>query len=170
MRLEPLYILRYSYPVDWEIDLKGPLGTEEHHFLFAEGQTEGRVAGVFRGSNHPRRRTDENYAMNMQGVIHTNDGVTILADFRGYGRSRKRSDELYEAASIASEATKFRRQVVGFARHVTDSPKYHWLNDAVCAVAGEVRAPVGIPSAQLKQGDVKLVFSVSEVIFEPPPE
>jgi hypothetical protein len=170
MRLEPLYTLRYSYPDAWSIDLKGPNGTEEHHFLLAEGLTVGRVAGVFRGSNHPRRRTDENYAMNMQGVILTDDSATIMADYRGYGRSRSRSDELYEAASMASEATKFRRQVVGFARHVTESPKYNWLNDAVCAIAGEVRSPVGVPSGQVKQGDVKLVFSVSEVVFEPPPE
>ncbi|MCI4346181.1 MAG: DUF3237 family protein [Thermoplasmata archaeon] len=170
MRLEPLYTLRYTHPDDWEIDLKGPNGTEEHHFLFAEGRTEGRVTGAFRGSNHPRRRTDGTYAMNMQGVLRTNDSATIMADYRGYGRSRARSDELYEAASMAGEATQYRRQVVGFARHVTDSAEYLWLNDAVCALAGEVRSPVGVPSGELKQGDVKLVFSVSELIFEPPPE
>jgi uncharacterized membrane protein len=170
MRLEPLYTLRFHYPDHKTIELSGAKGTEEHHFLFAEGEAEGRVAGTFRGSNHPRRRTDETYAMNLQGFIETHDGGTVLLDYTGYGRSRARSDELYARASMSTESIKFRRQVVGFARHVTDSPKYAWLNDAVCAIAGEVRSPVGVPPAEAKQGSIQLVFSVAEVIWEPPPE
>ena len=150
--------------------MAGAKGTEEHDFYLAEGRCDGRIAGTFRGSNHPRKRTDETYAMNLQGLIETNDAATIMLDYRGYGRSRKRSDELYQAASVAGDATKFRRQVVGFARHVTDSPNYDWLNDAVCALAGEVRVPVDVPGGQFKQEDVKLVFSVSEVVWEAPPE
>lgn len=170
MRLEPLYTMRFSYPDGWGVALSGAKGTEEYDFYFAEGRCEGRVAGTFRGSNHPRRRTDEAYEMDLQGFIETSDSATIMLDYRGYGRSRKRSDELYEASSMASEATTFRRQVVGFARHVTDSPKYDWLNDAVCAIAGEVRVPATVPSELLKQADVKLVFNVAEVVWESPPE
>ena len=69
-----------------------------------------------------------------------------------------------------TEQTRFRRQVVGFAKHTTSNGKYFWLNDSVCAIAGEVRSPTGIPRDQVKQADVKLVFSVSEIIWEPLPE
>jgi hypothetical protein len=72
--------------------------------------------------------------MNVQGFIETNDSALIMLDYQGYGRSRDRSDQLYARASLASEKTKLRRQVVGFARHITDSEKYRWLNDAVCAI------------------------------------
>jgi hypothetical protein len=45
-----------------------------------------------------------------------------------------------------------------------------WLNDAVCAISGEVRAPVGIPREQVGQLDVTLVFDVAELIWESPQE
>jgi hypothetical protein len=93
-----------------------------------------------------------------------------MLDYQGYGRSSDRSQDLYKLTPASNPATKFRRQVVGFARHTTNSEKYRWLNDAVCAVAGEVRVPMEILPQQLKQADVKLVFSVAEVIWEPPPE
>jgi hypothetical protein len=78
--------------------------------------------------------------------------------------------KLYKAYSAANEKTKYWRQVVGFARHVTDSEKYRWLNDAVCGISGEVRAPVGVPREHVKQQDVKLVFDVAELIWESPRE
>jgi hypothetical protein len=170
MRLEPLYTIRFSYPDDVGISLVGKKGTEEAHFLFAEGTCEGRVSGKFRGSNHPRRRTDETFLMNIQGYIETRDRALIMLDYQGYGRSTDRSQALYNTYSAANEKTKFRRQVVGFARHVTDNEKYSWLNDAVCAISGEVRAPVGIPREQVKQPDVTLVFDVAELIWESPRE
>ena len=170
MRLEPLYTLRYHYPEAWDVSLVGSNGKEGHNFLFAEGACTGRIAGTFRAANHPRQRTDGTYGMDMQGLIATEDGATILADYRGYGRSRARSDELYAEAGLAGPTTALRRQVVGFARHVADAPKYAWLNDAVAAIAGEVRVPPGIPADQLKQGDVQLVFQVDELRWEAPPE
>lgn len=170
MRLDPLYTLRFFYPQGWSIGLVGKKGTEEDHFYFAEGTCEGRVAGRFRGSNHPHRRTDETFMMNIQGLIETNDSALIMLDYQGYGRSTDRSQELYKRALAANEKTSRRRQVVGFARHVTDSEKYRWLNDAVCAIAGEVRAPLETPTDKIKQADVNLVFNVAEVIWESPPE
>ena len=152
------------------MELSGAKGTEQLDFYFAEGRCEGRVSGNFRGSNHPRKRTDETYAMNVQGFIETDDAATIMLDYRGYGRSRQRSDALYAATAAASDQTRIRRQVVGFARHLTDSPKYSWLNDAVCAISGEVRPPIGVPRESVKQADVKLVFSVAELVWEAPPE
>lgn len=169
MRLEPLYTVRFLYPDGWGIALSGAKGMEEHDFYFAEGRCEGRVTGTFRGANHPRKRPDETYEMNLQGFIETTDGATLMLDYLGYGRSRRRSDELYAAAHLASEDSRFRRQVVGFARHVTANPGYAWLNDTVCAIAGEVRVPPEIPPERLKQADVQLVLSVDELEWEPPP-
>ena len=97
--------------------------------------------------------------MNMQGFIKTEDGALIMTDYKGYGRS----------ASLTSAKYRF-RQVVGAAWHVTDNEKYRWLNDSVCAISGEVRRPIDLPPEQVKQGDVELVFSVAEIIWEPPPE
>ncbi len=170
MWLDPVYTLRLCYPQGWNVNLAGKKGTEEDHYYFAEGECQGRVTEKFRGSNHPHRRTDETFVTNIQGFTETRDSALIMLDHQGYGRSRDGSDELYKLASVGSEKTKFRRQVVDFARHATDNEKYQWLNDAVRATSGEVRAPMGIPSDQIKQADVKLVFSVAEVVWEPPPE
>src|SRR5579864_7764615 len=137
MKLKPLYIIRYFYPDDWGVSLKGSLSdsqsaiAEEEHFLFAKGRCEGAITGEFQGANHPRRRVDRTYAMNMQGFIKTDDGALIMTDYRGYGRS----------AVMTSAKHRF-RQVVGAAWHVTDSEKYGWLNDSVCAISGEVRRPL----------------------------
>jgi len=68
------------------------------------------------------------------------------------------------------EKSRFRRQVVGYATHVTGIEKYRWLNDSVCAISGEVRVPKEIPADQIQQSDVKLVFSVGEIVWEAPPE
>jgi hypothetical protein len=170
MRLEHLYTIRFFYPDGWQVNLTGKKGTEEDHFYFAEGKCEGRISGRFRGSNHPHRRIDENFAMNLQGFIETDDSSLIMLDFQGFGRSTDRSQELYKLLPTPNPATRFRRQVVEFARHTTDSEKYLWLNDAVCGISGEVRAPTGIPREQVKQADVKLVFAVAELMWEPPPE
>ena len=170
MRLESLYTIRFFYPDGWQINLTRKKGTEEDDFYFDEGKCEGRITGKFRGSNHPHRRTDETFAMNIQGFIETDDSALIMLDYQGYGRSSDRSQELYKLIPNTNPATKFPRQVVGFAKHTTESDKYRWLNDAVCAVAGEVRVPMEIPPEKLKQADVKLVFSVAEVIWESPPE
>lgn len=87
--------------------------------------------------------SDKSFAMKLQGFIKTDDGAMIMTDFRGYGRSVQRSQFLY-AASLG-EKTRRRRQVIGAAWHVTDCQKYSWLNDSICAIAGEVRAPIDIP-------------------------
>lgn len=159
MQLKPLYTVRFSYPEAWAVELKDPsesssMVTEEEHFLFAEGKCKGVVSGEFRGANHPHRRVDKTFVMNLQGFIKTDDGALIMTDYRGYGRTYPKG----------------RRQVVGAAWHVTDSEKYRWLNEVVCAIAGEVRSPVGVPADKIKQGDIKLVFDVAEVVWEAPRE
>jgi hypothetical protein len=117
------------------------------------------LTGEFQGANHPHRRIDKTFAMNMQGFIKTDDGALIMTDYKGYGRS------------VVTTSAKYKfRQVVGSAWHVTDNEKYRWLNDSVCAISGEVRRPVDVSPEDVKQGDVKLVFSVPEIVWEPLPE
>jgi hypothetical protein len=173
MRLRPLYTVRFFYPKDYGVEIKNPedataTSKEEELFFFAEGTCEGIISGRFKGANHPRRRADSAAVMNLQGFIETDDGALIITDYQGYGRSYQRSQKLYGDAS--DEKTKFRRQVVGMAKHYVDADKYRWLNDAICAIAGEVRSPANIPPERMKQADVVLVFSVAELVWEAPPE
>ena len=148
MQIRRLYTLRFDYPEGWDVELAGPGGSEEHHYYFAVGRCEGTISGRFRAGNHPRRRTDRTFAMNMQGVIETDDGAVIMINYQGYGRA-------YPPG---------RRQVVGAAWHLSNHEKYRVFNDAVCAIAGEVRAP----TPEKTQGE--LMFEVSELVWEPPPD
>jgi hypothetical protein len=141
MRLEPLYRVSFEYPDAWAVELDGLA----HHFFVAEGRCEGAIAGRFRGANHPVRRAEGTFCPDFQGVIETDDGATVLFDYRGYGRA-------YPVG---------RRQIVAFAFHVSDDGRYRRLNDVVCACAGEVRVD--------DEGTV-LVLDVAELVWEPPAE
>ena len=152
MQLRPLYTLRFHYPQGWDVELTGPGGTEEHHYYFAEGRCTGAITGRFRAGNHPRRRTDRTFTMNMQGFIETDDGATIMVDYQGYGRA-------YPVG---------KRQVVGAAWHVTNHERYRRLDDAICTIAGEVRVPA--TEGPIEQRQVQLVFEVAELVWEPPPD
>ena len=143
MRLEPLYRLRFTYTAEWGVNLTGAAGTESRHFFLAEGRCEGRLAGRFRGANHPRRRTDGTFEPDFQGIIETDDGAVVYVDTRGYGRA-------YPAG---------RRQIVGTSTHLSEDPRYAWLNDVVTVLTGEVRMRPG--------QDVELVCDVAELIWEP---
>jgi hypothetical protein len=145
VRLEPLYRVTFHYPEAWFVELEGERGTESEHFFIAEGRAEGRVTGRFRGANHPHRRTDLTYLPDFQGVIETDDGATVMFDYRGYGRA-------YPVP---------RRQVVGAATHLASDDRYHWLNDVVCAIAGEVRP-------REDAGSVEIVLELAELVWEPP--
>ena len=150
MRLKPLYTVRLHYVDGWGVELKGEGGREEQHFYFAEGTCSGTISGRFRGANHPRRRTDETFTPDFQGVIETDDGALIVFDHQGYGRSYPKG----------------RRQIVGAAWHMSDHEKYRWLNDSICVFTGEVRTP----GEQYQLSDVELVVEVSELVWEPPAE
>ena len=144
MKLEPLYRVTFHYPEAWFVELEGERGTESEHFFIAEGRVEGRVAGRFRGANHPHRRTDLTYEPDFQGVIETDDGATVMFDYRGYGRAYPED----------------RRQVVGTATHLAADERYRWLNDVVCAIAGEVR-----PRADA--GGMEVHLELAELVWEP---
>jgi hypothetical protein len=147
MQLKALHTVRFAYPEGWQVELKGDLGTEEQHFYFAEGHVDGAIQGVFRGSNHPRRRSDGVFQMDFQGFIESVEGGLIMVDYRGYGRT-------YPGG---------RRQVVGAAFHISDHEKYKRLNDSVCVIEGEVRRPQSLQEP-IEQKVVQLVFNVSELI------
>jgi len=151
MQLKPLYQLRYRYTDEWGIGLTGSAGREEQHFFFAEGATTGRITGRYRAANHPRRRTDLTYVPDMQGVIETEDGAIVFADWHGYGRA-------YPAG---------RRQIVGAVYHLSEDERYKWLNDSVCVLAGEVRYP-NPPPQEYQLGAIELVIDVSELVWEAP--
>ena len=144
MKLEPIYRVTFHYPEAWFVELEGDRGTESEHFFIAEGRVEGRIAGRFRGANHPHRRTDLTYEPDFQGVIETDDGATVLFDYRGYGRAYPEG----------------RRQVVATATHLASDDRYRWLNDVVCAIAGEVRPDDA-------DGATNIVLDVAELVWEP---
>ena len=139
MRLEPLYVARFHYPGAWAVDVGAG---EQQHFFLAEGRVEGRLTGRLRGANHPKRRSDGTFEPDFQGVLETDDGAVVYFDWQGYGRA-------YPAGA---------RQIVAFARHLSDDERYRWLNDAVCAAVGEVR---GEPRP------MELVLEVAELVWEP---
>ena len=149
MQLKPLYTVRFHYPELWAVGIGE--GDEAEYFAFAEGTCTGRLLGRFRGANHPHRRVDHTFGMDIQGLIETDDAATIIFDYMGYGRAYPKG----------------RRQVVGAAKHYSDHERYQWLNDSICAIAGEVRSP-NKPAEELKQGDIELVFDVSELVWEAP--
>ena len=147
MRLEPLYRVVFHYPEAWFVELEGERGVESEHFFIADGRADGRIAGRFRGANHPHRRTDLTYTPNFQGVIETDDGATVMFHYGGYGRAQPEDA----------------RQVVGYALHVAGDERYRWLNDVVCPLVGEVRP-------RDDAGGMQIVLEVAELVWEPPAE
>jgi hypothetical protein len=145
MRLEPLYRARFSTSRSWSVELTGPGGTESQNFLLTEGHCEGRIAASWRGANYPRRRTDGTLTPDFRGVLETDDGATILFAWHGYGHAN---------AAGAS-------RLAGSMTHITDDERYRWLNDTVCAVAGEVR-----PRQEGAAG-LDVVLDVSQLVWEP---
>ena len=122
MRLEPLYRVTFTTPESWSVELTGPNGRETQSFLIAEGRSEGRLSARYRAANYPRGRVDGALVPDFRGVLETDDGATILFSWHGYARA----------------PTGNARELVGSISHVSDDPRYRWLNE-VCPVAGEVR-------------------------------
>jgi hypothetical protein len=155
MRLESLYRVRFIYPEGWAINITGAQGSEGQHLYFAEGSVQGRINGRFRASNFPRRRTDNTFTPNFHGVIQTDDDAAILFEYHGYGRA-------YPAN---------RRQWVVAAIHLSEDPRYQWLNDVICVGTGEVRArmdaEVGGGGARPRNPIADLFLEVAELIWEP---
>jgi uncharacterized protein DUF3237 len=155
MQLKPLYRLRFDYPQSWSVELTGEGGTEEQHFLYAEGRAEGRISGKFHATNFARRRTDKTYLTAIYGVIETDDGAAIMLEYRGFGRAYR---EPYKTQSPN------RRQWVATATHVSQDPRYLWINDVVCVGTGEVRPKT---EGRTDTNPSDLVLEVAELVWEP---
>ena len=144
MRLEALYRARFSAAHSWSAELTGDGGTEGQNFLITEGRCEGQIAASWRGANYPRRRTDGTLTPDFRGVLETDDGATILFACRGYLRT-------------GASGT---RELVGSMTHITDDQRYLRLNDAYCAVAGEVRH-------RPEQSPAGVVLDIYELVWQP---
>jgi hypothetical protein len=136
MRLEPLYRIRWTTPEGWSVDLFD--GAEGQSFFLAEGRCEGQVTGRFRAANFPRRRADGTLVPDFRGVVETDDGAVLMVALHGYLRTERSG----------------RRELLGSMTHLSDDERYARLNDAVCAVAGEIRP-----------GEV--VVDIAELVWEP---
>ena len=132
MRLEPLYRVEFAYPEHYHVE-----GPDSLHVFFGEGRCTGFLTGRFRGMNHPRRRTDDVYLPDYQGVIETEDGATVWFDYRGYGRPRD-----------------YGREIVGTAFPQSGAARYARLNDAVCVLVGAAEGST-------------ITLEVAELIWEP---
>jgi len=143
MRLEPVYRATWTTPEAYSVELKGQTGTEGRSFFLAEGRTQGRLPARLRAANAPRRRVDGALTPDFHGVLETDDGATVLFAWRGLARSGEGG----------------MRELVGSITHETGDARYAWLNDRVCALAGEVR-PDG-------DGGFEVVIDVSEIVWEP---
>jgi hypothetical protein len=144
VQLKPLYRATFTTPERWAVETSGTHGTEVQDFLIAEGRTEGRLSARLRGSNYPRRRADGTLLADFRGALDTDDGATILFSWHGYARP----------------GAPDRREIVGSITHVTGNERYAWLNNAVCALSGEVRP-------RKAAEDFEVVFDVAELIWEP---
>ena len=144
MHLEPLYRLAFSTPERWSVRLDGLQGTESHSFLIAEGRATGRLSARFRAANFPRQRADGTVTPDFRGVLETDDGATILVEWSGFAR----------------EGSNGIRELLGRMTHLSDDPRYAWLNDRQFAVDGEIR-----PNEEADGFHV--VIDVSELVWEP---
>ena len=87
MRLEPLYRLTFRYTEEWGVATGDDTSRAGMFVFIGEGRCTGKVAGRFRAANHPLRRADGTFLPDLQGVIETEDGATLVLDMRGYGRA-----------------------------------------------------------------------------------
>ena len=153
MRLEPLYRAVFRYPDGGHCTLlEGEAGSEGHYFFVAEGEVTGRITGRLQGANHPRSRVDRNALPNVQGAITTDDGATIIFDWRGFARPSPPSP----------------RQIVVSGTHACGDERYAWLNNVVCVGTGEIRPrdESGGPR-DVVGGKIDFVIEVAQLIWEP---
>jgi hypothetical protein len=145
MRLEPLYRATFTTPESWSVEVVGDHGTETLGFLIAEGRTEGRLSARYRGANSPRRRADGTLMPSFRGVLETDDGAAVLFEWHGY-------------TTVAPDGGA--RRLVGSVTHLSDDDRYRWLNDVVCALAGEVRERPG-------SAGFDVVIEVATLVWQP---
>ena len=142
--MEPLYRLTFRYSQEWNAappDDSPPAGG---FFFIAEGRCTGAVVGRFLVANHLLQPAGGKFLPDLQGMIETEDGATIVLDLRWQGRADPPGP---------------RQQVVVAVTHTSDDPRYTDLNDSLSVGCGEVR--------RLSAAITELVIDVSELIWEP---
>ena len=92
----------------------------------------------------PAPSHDGTLTPDFRGALETDDSATILFAWNGYGR---------RGANGTS-------QLVGGMTHISDDERYRWLNDAFCAVAGEVQH-------RREDDGIEVVLEVFELVWEP---
>lgn len=142
MRLEPLYRCTFEPTESWQVTLDGAGGAEAQGFLLVEGRAHGRLSGRVRAANYPRQRPDGTLTPDFRGALETDDGAIVVFAWHGYGRAKDGA-----------------RQLLGSITHLSDDSRYRWLNNAMCALTGEVRP--------LDGSRFDVVVEVSELIWEP---
>jgi len=125
------------------VEVTSDAGTEGRGFLLAEGRSAGRLSARYRAANFPRKRADGELGYEFRGVLETDDGATILFEWQG----------------LAVKIDSVMRQLLGSLVHITDDPRYRWLNDRVCAVEGEVRP-------RRDGSGFEVVYEVMEMVWE----
>ena len=143
MRLERLYAVTFTTPEAWSVEVAADAGIEGRSFLLAEGRSTGRLSARYRAANFPRKRADGALVPEFRGVLETDDGGTILFEWQG----------------LAVLTDSGMRRLLGSLVHLTDDPRYLWLNDRVCAVEGEIRP-------RTDGSGFEVVFEVSEMVWE----
>jgi hypothetical protein len=143
MRLERLYTVAFTTPEAWSVEVAADAGIEGRAFLLAEGRSTGRLSARYRAANFPRKRADGALVPEFRGVLETDDGAAILFEWQGL--------------AVLTDAGM--RRLLGSLVHLTDDPRYLWLNDRVCAVEGEV-------GPRTDGAGFEVVFEVSEMVWE----
>jgi hypothetical protein len=162
MKLTPLYRQVFHYPDGWSLRLDGPGGRHEAHFYIAHGRCEGQICGTLRGWNRPTTYPDLTMRADFHAIIETVDGAVIFCDASGYGRDRPDNQ----------------REIVVAATHLTDDPRYAWLNHVLCLGTGHVTSrgnvfqaspgPEGGSRPRVRS-DVEYHVDFWQVAWDPPP-
>ena len=154
MTLEPLYRMTFNNPEGWGTKVTGEHGSEGHYFFVAEGRAEGTVAGRLRAVNHPRSRVDGCALPNIQGVIETDDGATVLFDLTGFARPYPDG----------------RRQIGVHGHPTSEDPRYSRLNDVVSVATGEIRPKEGGGPRDVVGHSIDFVIDVAELVWDGVPD
>jgi hypothetical protein len=128
MRLEHLCDVEFAF--DGPATMVRPYGTEEGAaFGVGSGTVTGqRLRGTAKWVNHPHRRSDGVMYPDMDGMITTESGSTIL--FSMQGRTT------WQQTSRGPAGNQVLRVLFD-----TEDPQYRWLNGAVCVLEGRVSPP-----------------------------
>lgn len=147
MRLDYLCDMRIS--LDESQALAKPYhGEEGALFVLGGGTVTGeRLRGVARCANHAHRRNDGAMLPDIDGVITTDDGASIV--FRMHGLTT------WQPTPQGPQGDQ-----VSWISFATDAERYRWLNDARCVLEGAVQLVPGRGAS----GPCRVYICVNEML------